>query len=122
MIGAQRDRKDVLFYTKKMDDGTIIYIENVIINKDNKGLLGKTMFKRIKDVNKDKFKNIVSMNRTDVSNAKIVSPVGTGGNPSYAQVAANPTQPSGQLSNNNIPQTTLNVNGNNETENQVTLR
>jgi len=70
------------------------------------------MFKKVNDVTKDKFKNIVSMNRTDVSNAKIVSPVGTGGNPSYAQVAANPTQPSGQLSNNNIPQTTFNVNGN----------
>jgi len=112
MIGAKRNGKDVLYFVKKMDDGTIIYVEDVIKNKDNKGLLGKTMFKRVKDVSKDRFKNIVSMNRTDVSNAKIVNPVGTGGNPSYAQVAANPTQPSGQLSNNNIPQTTYNVNGN----------
>jgi hypothetical protein len=103
MIGAKRNGKDVLYFVKKMDDGTTIYVENVINNKDNKGLLGKTMFKRVKDVSKDKFKNIVSMNRTDVSNAKIVSPVGTGGNPSYAKVAANSTQPSGQLSNNNIP-------------------
>jgi hypothetical protein len=45
----------------------------------------------------------LKQNRTDVSNAKIVSPVGTGGNPGYAKVAANSTQPSGQLSNNNIP-------------------
>lgn len=109
MIGAKRDGKDILFYVKKMDDGTTIYVENVTNNKDSKGLLGKTMFKKVKDVSKDKFKNIVSMNRTDVLNAKIVSPVGTGGNPSYAKVAANPTQPSGQLYTNNIPQTTPNV-------------
>jgi len=56
MIGAKRDGKDVLFYTKKMDDGTIIYVEDVIKNKDNKGLLGKTMFKKVNDVTKDKFK------------------------------------------------------------------
>ena len=96
MIGAKRDGKDVLYYVKKMTDGTILYVENVINNEDNKRLLGKTMFKRGKDVNKDKFKNIISMNnRTDISKAKIVNPVGTGSNPSYAKVVANPTQPSG---------------------------
>jgi len=73
-------------------------------------MLGKTMFKRVKDINKDKLKNIVLMNnRADVSNAIIVSPVGTGGNPSYAKVDADSTQPSGQLSTDNIPQTTPNV-------------
>jgi len=40
--------------------------------------------------------------------------VGTGGNPSYANVAANPTQPSELLSNNNIPQNTENVKQKNE--------
>jgi hypothetical protein len=112
MIGAKRDGKDVLYYVKNMDDGTTLYVENVI---NNKGLLGKTMFKRVKNINKDNFKNIVSMNnRTDVSKAKIVSPVGTGGNPSYAKVDANSTQPTGQLSTDNILQTTPNVNGNND--------
>jgi hypothetical protein len=49
-----------------------------------------------KNVTKDKFKNIVSMNnRTDITKAIIVNPVGTGGDPSYAKVVANPTQPSG---------------------------
>jgi len=96
MIGAKREGKDVLYYVKKMDDGTILYVENIINDKNNKELLGKTMFKREKNVTKDKFKNIVSMNnRTDISKAKIVNPVGTGGDPSYAKVAANPTQPSG---------------------------
>jgi hypothetical protein len=96
MIGAKRDGKDVLYYSKKMEDGTILYVENVINDENNKGLFGKTMFKRGKDVSKDKFKNIVSMNnRTDTSKAKIVDPVGTGGDPSYAKVVANPTQPSG---------------------------
>jgi len=115
MIGAKRDGKDVLYYVKKMDDGTTLYVENVINDKDNKGLFGKTMFKKAKNVSKDNFKNIVSMNnRTDVSKAKIVSPVGTGGNPSYAKVAANPTQPSGPLSTDNIPQTAHNVKENKE--------
>jgi len=49
-------------------------------------------------------------NRTDISNAKIVNPVGTGGDPSYAKVVANPTQPSGQLSVSNIPQSSHDVN------------
>jgi len=81
MIGAKRDGKDVL--------------------NSNKSLRGKTMFKRIKDINIRKVLNIVSMNKaTDISKAKIVSPVGTGSNPSYnrseeSKVVANPIQPSG---------------------------
>ena len=97
IIGAKRDGKDVLYYVKKISDGTLLYVEDVLNN--NKNLRGKTMFKKIKDINKRKVSNIVSMNKaTDISKAKIVSPVGTGSNPSYAKVVANPTQPSGQLS------------------------
>jgi hypothetical protein len=110
MIGAKREGKDVLYYVKKMNDGTILYVENIINNKNHKELLGKTMFKREKNVSKEKFKNIVSMNnRADISKARIVNPVGTGGDPSYAKVVANPTQPSGQLSVSNIPQNLLDV-------------
>jgi len=99
MIGAKRDGKDVLYYVKKISDGTILYVEDVL--NSNKSLRGKTMFKRIKDINKRKISNIVSMNKaTDISKAKIVSPVGTGSNPSYnrpeeSKVVANPIQPSG---------------------------
>jgi hypothetical protein len=116
MIGAKRDGKDIFYYVKKMDDGTTLYVEEILNGKKNKGLQSKTMFKRKKDVSADKFKNIVSMNnRTNISKVKIVNPVGTGSNPSYTPIktpvaVANPVQPSGQLSNLNIPQPTHSVN------------
>jgi len=113
MIGAKRDGKNVFYYVKKIDDGTTLYVEEILSSK--KKLQSKTMFKRKKDVSVEKFKNIVSMNnRTDMSNVKIVSPVGTGSNPSYTPTktsvaVANPVQPSGQL-NLNIPQLSSSVN------------
>ena len=110
MLGAKRDGKDVFYFGKRMPDGTFIYVESVFNNDELKSLLGKTMFKRKNQISESKFKNIISMNnRTDISKAKIVSPVGTGGNPSYANVAANPTQPSELLSNNNIAHNDKNV-------------
>jgi len=107
MIGAARDSQNVIYYARKMPEGTIIYVEDIISGSKNKGLRSKTMFKRIKDLTEGKFKNIASMNsRNDVSKAKIVSPVGTGSNPSctpnQSAAVANPVQPSGLLSNNNI--------------------
>jgi len=118
MIGAKRDGKNIFYYVKKIDDGTTLYVEEILSRK--KGLQSKTMFKRKKDVSVDKFKNIVSMNnRTDMSNVKIVSPVGTGSNPSYTPMktsvaVANPVQPSGQL-NSNIPQLPSGVKKKNDT-------
>jgi len=116
MIGAKREGKDVLYYVKKMNDGTTLYVEDVLNSNQNKSLRGRTLFKRINDINKRKLINIVSMNKaTDISEAKIVSPVGTGSNPGYdrpekSKVVADPTQPSGQLSTTNIPQYPPNVN------------
>jgi hypothetical protein len=83
MIGAKRNGQDVLYYIKKMKDGTTIYLEEILDSKKNKVLRGKTMFKRKNDVDKKKFMNILVMNgKTDVSNAKIVEPESTGSNPS----------------------------------------
>ena len=102
MIGAKRNGKNVLYYVKKMEDGTTLYVEEVLNGAENKSLRSKTMLKREKDVNESKLKNIVSMNnKTDLSKAKIISP-GTGSNPGCKTenppTAANPIQPTGQLS------------------------
>jgi hypothetical protein len=183
IIGAKRNGEDVLFYVKKMEDGSSLYLENILNSKKNKSLRGKTFYRKKNDidegallniasgngrtdiskakiivdphrtggnpgddpvkkpvadaipafpvdqlsnpnipqsapkvkerrkneVSEDKFKNIVSMNkRTDISKAKIVNPVGTGSNPNCmpktSVMVANPIQPSGQLSDTNIPQ------------------
>jgi len=54
--------------------------------------------------------------KTDLTKAKTVGLHRTGGNPSFAPdkpaAVANPTFPADQPSTDNIPQTTLNVNGN----------
>ena len=115
MIGAKRNGKDVFYYVKKMEDGTTLYVEEVLNSDENKSLRSKTMFKRGKDVNKDKLKNIVSMNnKTDITNSKIISP-GTGSNPSYKAenppMAANPIQPTGQLSTLVVTPSSQNVKG-----------
>jgi hypothetical protein len=114
MIGAKRDNKNVIYYVKKMEDVTFLYTEEILFGNKNKGLQSKTMYKRKKDINEKIFKNIVSMNkRTDITKAIIVGPVGTGSNPSCTPkssvVVANPIQPSGQLSNINIPPSSSDV-------------
>jgi hypothetical protein len=81
MFGAKRHKNDVLYYVKKMSDGTTLYLEEVL--SKNKKLRSKTMFKRKNDVNEEKFKNIVTMNnKTDILKIKIVKPESTGSNPS----------------------------------------
>jgi hypothetical protein len=83
IIGVKRSGKDVIYYIKKMDDGTIFYLEEIINSKNNQWLLSKTMFKRKRDISDYKLIKIISMNnRTNVSKARIVNPVGTGSNPS----------------------------------------
>jgi len=97
MIGVKRNNQNILYYIKRMNDGTTLYVEEVI--DKNKSLRSRTMFKRKNDVDREKFINIVSMNKnTDTSKSRIVSPLGTGSNPSYNQsqgskAAANPVQP-----------------------------
>ena len=107
MIGAKGKKgEDIVLYAKKLSDGTTVYVEDLLDSRRNKGLRQKTMFKKIDDVDKNEFNKIAAHNgKNDLSKAKIISPIGTGGNPSIAPekstaADATSTKPIGQLSNN----------------------
>jgi hypothetical protein len=79
LIGIKR-HGILIAYSKKLDEGTAFYYEEVLNSKRNKALRSKTMFKKMGTVNEQTFLNIITANlHTDISNAKIV--VGAGGQP-----------------------------------------
>ena len=74
LIGAHDGKHDLIAYTKKMDDGTTFYIEEILDSNRNKSLRSKTMHKHKVDIDKDKFYNIMHNNNIteyDMSRAKI---------------------------------------------------
>ena len=80
IINIKRNRGTLIAYSKRFEEGTIIYYEEVLDGKRNKALRSKTIYKKKGTVKKDTFLKIVSNNaRTDVSQIKMV--VGAGGNP-----------------------------------------
>jgi hypothetical protein len=92
IVGAKRGDQNIIIHSKKMDDGTTIYFEEVLSGEKNKTLRGKTMYKRIStDIDEDKLKSIVTMNeKTDLSKTKVV--VGGGSQtPSGANENTDPT-------------------------------
>jgi hypothetical protein len=80
IIGIKRYGETLIAYSKKFEDWTVIYYEEILNSKKNKALRSRTMFKKMGSVNADKFLKIVTTNvHTDVSTAKMV--VGAGGHP-----------------------------------------
>lgn len=120
IIGAKRNGDDILFYAKKMDDGSTIYLEQILNSKKNKALRGKTLFRKKDDIDENALLNIASnKGKTDLTKAKTVDLHRTGGNPSFAPVQepaadATSTFPVDQLSNNNLTQSAPNVKGKNK--------
>jgi len=116
IIGAKRNGEDVLFYAKRMEDGSTIYLEEVLKGKKNKTLRSKTLFRKKDDIDdKNTFLKIASGDgKTDLSKIKTVSLHRAGGNPSFApdKPAADATSTLGvdQLSTKNISQTSPDVN------------
>jgi hypothetical protein len=121
IIGAKRNGEDVLFYAKRMEDGSTIYLEEILNGKKNKTLRGKTLFRKKNDINKNALLNIASREgKNDLSKIKTVDLHRTGGNPSLAPdkpaADATSTVPVDQLSINNISQTSSDVNDKNKSK------
>jgi len=117
IIGAKRKGEDILFYAKRMEDGSTIYLEEVLKGKKNKTLRSKTLFRKKDDIDVDKdtlLKIASGYGRNDLSKIKTVGLHRTGGNPSFAPdkpaADATSTAPVDQLSTNNILQTPADVN------------
>jgi hypothetical protein len=119
IIGAKRNGEDVLFYAKRMEDGSIVYLEEILNGKKNKTLRSKTLFRRKDDISDEyTFLKIASgEGKTDLSKIKTVSLQRAGGNPSFApdKPAADATSTLGvdQLSANNLPHPPAKVNDKN---------
>jgi hypothetical protein len=80
IIGIKRKNETLIAYSKKYEHNTAVYYEEVLNSKKNKALRSKTIYKKMGNVSKETFLNIVSSNaHTDVSHIKIV--VGAGGRP-----------------------------------------
>jgi hypothetical protein len=80
IIGINRHSIPLIAYAKKFEDGTILYLEEVLNSKRNKALRSKTMYKKMGTVSAETFMKIIANNaHTDVSSIKMV--VGAGGNP-----------------------------------------
>jgi hypothetical protein len=80
IIGIKRHEETLIAYSKRFEDGTAVYYEEVLDSKKNKALRSKTLYKKMGTVNGETFLKIVTNNaHTDVSNIKMV--VGAGGNP-----------------------------------------
>jgi hypothetical protein len=99
-----------------MEDGSTIYLEEVLKGKKNKTLRSKTLFRKKDDIyDKNTFLKIASgYGKTDLSKIKTVSLHRAGGNPSLApdKPAADATSTFrvDQLSTSNIPQIPNDVN------------
>jgi hypothetical protein len=80
IVGIKRYGETLVAYSKKFENWTMIYYEEVLDSKKNKALRSKTMFKKMGTVSNETFLKIVTTNaHTNVSGAKTV--VGAGGRP-----------------------------------------
>jgi hypothetical protein len=88
LIGAKSKGRGILAYSKKLDDGTILYLEEVLDSKRNKALRGKTMYKRKNTLEEQSFLRIITMTRkVDLTGAKMFGPGVTGGYPDFVTTA-----------------------------------
>jgi hypothetical protein len=80
VIGIKRHEETLIAYSKRFEDGTAIYYEEILNSKKNKALRSKTLYKKMGTVSIENFLKIVANNaHTDVSGVKVV--VGAGGHP-----------------------------------------
>jgi hypothetical protein len=85
ILGAKRNNEDRIIYVKILEDGTMLYFEEVLTGKSNKSLRGNTLYKtkKILDI-KGVIANIGMNGKTDLSKIKI-----TGMDGSYSINTAN---------------------------------
>ena len=80
IIGIKRASETLIAYSKKYENNTVIYYEEVLTGKKSKALRSKTMFIKIGSMNNKAFMNIAGNHaHVDMSGVKIV--VGAGGHP-----------------------------------------
>ena len=73
IVGIKSLGRDMTAYAKKMPDGTMQYLEEVLAGKRNRSLRGKTMYKRKRETNdKEFFKIISDGDGTDMTNTKVL--------------------------------------------------
>ncbi|GHU10505.1 hypothetical protein FACS1894151_09920 [Spirochaetia bacterium] len=72
IFGAKRNNEDRIIYVKSIDNGTMLYFEEILTGEKNKSLRGRTMYKTRKILDRDGVLANIQMNRkTDLSKIKI---------------------------------------------------
>lgn len=61
-FGLKRNGEDLIAYTKKLPNGTSVYLEEILSGKKNKALRSKTLYKKAGEISKEKFRRIISSN------------------------------------------------------------
>jgi hypothetical protein len=71
IVGAKRGDATLVIYAKQMADGTTLYFEEVLTEKES--LRSKTMYKKKFSFDKEKVLNVIcAFGKTDISGAKII--------------------------------------------------
>jgi hypothetical protein len=72
IFGAKRNNEDRIIYVKHIENGTMLYFEEILRGKSNRSLRGRTLYKTKKNLDESEALIHISMNRkTDVSKTKI---------------------------------------------------
>ena len=72
IFGAKRNNENRIIYIKHIEDGTILYFEEILTGKNNKTLRGNTMYKTKRILNETGIIANINMNgKTDISKIKI---------------------------------------------------
>lgn len=61
-FGLKRNGEDLIAYTKKLPNGTSVYLEEILSGKKNRALRSKTLYKKAGEISKEKFRRIISSN------------------------------------------------------------
>ena len=73
VFGLRRKNEDMIIYTKKLEDGTTVYMEEILSSKKNQALRSKTMNKSKNEISIEKLEKILRENKQNDCSKMIIT-------------------------------------------------
>lgn len=73
VFGLRRKNEDMIIYTKKLEDGTTVYMEEILSSKKNQALRSKTMYKSKNEISIEKLEKILRENKQNDCSKMIIT-------------------------------------------------
>lgn len=73
VLGLRRKNEDMIIYTKKLEDGTTVYMEEILSSKKNQALRSKTMYKSKNEISIEKLEKILRENKQNDCSKMIIT-------------------------------------------------